>query len=365
MHLVASLAAHGWHPAAWRVTGKAGFDGVAPFRTMARDRRARRNWTRSFWAFRRCRWRSARAASTASTSIRCRCWARMIAATQHIGLCAWWPADIAEPYHVARVFATLDHLAGGRTGWIAGLAGSERTCRSLPAARSADIRPGRRGAAGRADRRGAPALGQLGRPRLRGRPVDRHFRRSGEGASDRSCRPFFHGARAAERAAARAGPARHPLSRPAVGVRWCRGVEIVLAECATMAEAKTRRAEWRYGRLRWRLMARRDADSGGERGGGARSARQTSMSSCRSPENPRRASSARRSSSPPGWRSGTPPGPATGSTSCRRCPRSISISSSMRSCRCCARTVCGLRVTAVRRCATCSACSASASRFAA
>ena len=37
----------------------------------------------------------------------------MIAATRHIGLCAYWPADIAEPYHVARVFATLDHLAGG------------------------------------------------------------------------------------------------------------------------------------------------------------------------------------------------------------------------------------------------------------
>jgi alkanesulfonate monooxygenase SsuD/methylene tetrahydromethanopterin reductase-like flavin-dependent oxidoreductase (luciferase family) len=29
---------------------------------------------------------------------------------------------VAEPFHVARVFATLDHLSGGRTGWIAGLA---------------------------------------------------------------------------------------------------------------------------------------------------------------------------------------------------------------------------------------------------
>lgn len=45
----------------------------------------------------------------------------LISATERIGLCGYWPADVAEPYHVARVFATLDHLVGGRTGWIAGL----------------------------------------------------------------------------------------------------------------------------------------------------------------------------------------------------------------------------------------------------
>jgi alkanesulfonate monooxygenase SsuD/methylene tetrahydromethanopterin reductase-like flavin-dependent oxidoreductase (luciferase family) len=47
----------------------------------------------------------------------------LIGATQRIGLAGYWPADVAEPFHVARVFATLDHLAGGRTGWIAGLEG--------------------------------------------------------------------------------------------------------------------------------------------------------------------------------------------------------------------------------------------------
>ena len=36
MHLLASLAAHGWHAAAWRVTGAAGFAGAAPFRAMAK-----------------------------------------------------------------------------------------------------------------------------------------------------------------------------------------------------------------------------------------------------------------------------------------------------------------------------------------
>jgi alkanesulfonate monooxygenase SsuD/methylene tetrahydromethanopterin reductase-like flavin-dependent oxidoreductase (luciferase family) len=47
----------------------------------------------------------------------------LIGATRRIGLGGYWPADVAEPFHVARVFATLDHLAGGRTGWIAGLDG--------------------------------------------------------------------------------------------------------------------------------------------------------------------------------------------------------------------------------------------------
>ncbi len=51
----------------------------------------------------------------------------LIGATRHIGLCGYWPADVAEPFHVARVFGTLDHLSGGRMGWIAGLGGSAET----------------------------------------------------------------------------------------------------------------------------------------------------------------------------------------------------------------------------------------------
>src|SRR5450755_3789538 len=35
MHLLASLAAHGWHPAAWRVSGTTGFAGAAPFKAAA------------------------------------------------------------------------------------------------------------------------------------------------------------------------------------------------------------------------------------------------------------------------------------------------------------------------------------------
>ncbi|MFB8783200.1 LLM class flavin-dependent oxidoreductase [Streptomyces albogriseolus] len=39
------------------------------------------------------------------------------AATEHIGLCATATTTYNEPAHVARRFASLDHLSGGRAGW--------------------------------------------------------------------------------------------------------------------------------------------------------------------------------------------------------------------------------------------------------
>ena len=38
-------------------------------------------------------------------------------ATQHIGLGATYSTTYYSPYHVARTFATLDHLSGGRAAW--------------------------------------------------------------------------------------------------------------------------------------------------------------------------------------------------------------------------------------------------------
>ncbi|TXS47844.1 LLM class flavin-dependent oxidoreductase [Streptomyces sp. t39] len=38
-------------------------------------------------------------------------------ATEHIGLIATVSTTFNEPYHVARKFASLDHLSGGRAGW--------------------------------------------------------------------------------------------------------------------------------------------------------------------------------------------------------------------------------------------------------
>ena len=39
------------------------------------------------------------------------------AATRHIGLGATVSTSFAEPYHVARIFASIDHLSGGRAAW--------------------------------------------------------------------------------------------------------------------------------------------------------------------------------------------------------------------------------------------------------
>jgi len=114
VHLLTSLSAHGWHPAAWRVSGAAGFEGIAPFKAMARL--AERG--------------GLDAVLLGLPGDRLHLdplplLGALIGATERIGLCGYWSCDVAEPYHVARVFATLDHLADGRTGWIAGLAGPE------------------------------------------------------------------------------------------------------------------------------------------------------------------------------------------------------------------------------------------------
>src|SRR6201982_1664181 len=37
--------------------------------------------------------------------------------TKHLGLIATASTTYNEPYHVARKFASLDHLSGGRAGW--------------------------------------------------------------------------------------------------------------------------------------------------------------------------------------------------------------------------------------------------------
>jgi len=50
----------------------------------------------------------------------------MIGITQRIGLAASWTVDFTEPYHIARVFATLDHLSYGRSAWFVDMFGTER-----------------------------------------------------------------------------------------------------------------------------------------------------------------------------------------------------------------------------------------------
>src|SRR5580704_4063470 len=41
----------------------------------------------------------------------------LAAVTEHLGLIATGSATFEQPYHLARKFASLDHLSGGRAGW--------------------------------------------------------------------------------------------------------------------------------------------------------------------------------------------------------------------------------------------------------
>lgn len=43
--------------------------------------------------------------------------AALAAVTQHVGLIVTTSASYSEPYNIARAFASLDHLSGGRLGW--------------------------------------------------------------------------------------------------------------------------------------------------------------------------------------------------------------------------------------------------------
>src|SRR5260221_5664084 len=125
MHLLVSLANHGWHSAAWRVTEASAFGAAAPFRSMARM--AEQGGLDAVLVGLPTAPRALRDGGRVD-GIRLDALpllGALIGATERIGLCAWWPGDVAEPFHVARVFATLDHLAAGRTGWIAGLEGQQ------------------------------------------------------------------------------------------------------------------------------------------------------------------------------------------------------------------------------------------------
>ena len=127
MHLFASLAAHGWHPAAWRVVERPGFAGARPFVEAAKT--AECGGLDAVLLGLPLAPRAMRDAGRVD-GLRLDplpLLGLLIGATERIGLCAYWPVDIAEPFHVARVFATLDHLSVGRTGWITGLAGRAET----------------------------------------------------------------------------------------------------------------------------------------------------------------------------------------------------------------------------------------------
>ena len=122
MHLFLSLTPDGWHPAARRGGGLA-----SPATLMAAARQAETAGVAAV-LFGMPPLDPARPGGGRAAGIRfdpLPVTGAAVGATERVGLGAYWPFDVAEPFHIARVFATLDHLSGGRTAWVTGLSGAE------------------------------------------------------------------------------------------------------------------------------------------------------------------------------------------------------------------------------------------------
>jgi FMN-dependent oxidoreductase (nitrilotriacetate monooxygenase family) len=55
----------------------------------------------------------------------------LAAVTEHVGLVATASTSFNEPYHVARKFASLDHISGGRAGWNLVTSSNEHEARNF------------------------------------------------------------------------------------------------------------------------------------------------------------------------------------------------------------------------------------------
>ena len=110
--------------------------------------------------------------------------------TKNIGLVCTASTSFEQPYSVARKFATLDLISGGRSGWNVVTSGNETEAQNfskephLPKAerykRGARIRRG-----------GARPVGFLGRGRLHPQQGDRHLHRPLEDARAQPSRPVL------------------------------------------------------------------------------------------------------------------------------------------------------------------------------
>lgn len=124
MRLMLSAALHGWHSAAWRVSDAPLFHPRSLVDLAIRAEKA--NFDAVIFGMPDPRFKTPGDGTAASVRFDAlTLMGAAIGATTRIGLCGYWPLDVAEPFHVARVMASLDHLSGGRVGWVAGLAGRE------------------------------------------------------------------------------------------------------------------------------------------------------------------------------------------------------------------------------------------------
>src|ERR1700761_1778053 len=125
MRLMLSVAHHGWHPGAWRVNDAPLFQPRSLIDAAVRAEQA--GFDAVIFSMPDPEFKTAGDGTAASVRFDALpLMGAAIGATSRIGLCGYWPLDVAEPFHVARVMASLDHLSGGRVGWVAGVVGRER-----------------------------------------------------------------------------------------------------------------------------------------------------------------------------------------------------------------------------------------------
>jgi alkanesulfonate monooxygenase SsuD/methylene tetrahydromethanopterin reductase-like flavin-dependent oxidoreductase (luciferase family) len=124
MRLMLSIAHHGWHPGAWRVNEALLFQPRSLIDAAVRAEQA--NFDAVIFGMPNPQFKTPGDGTAASLRFDALpLMGAAIGATKRIGLCGYWPLDVAEPFHVARVMASLDHLSGGRVGWVTGLTGRE------------------------------------------------------------------------------------------------------------------------------------------------------------------------------------------------------------------------------------------------
>jgi alkanesulfonate monooxygenase SsuD/methylene tetrahydromethanopterin reductase-like flavin-dependent oxidoreductase (luciferase family) len=125
MRLMLSVAHHGWHSGAWRINESALFQPRSLIDAAVRAELA--GFDVVIFSMPDSQFKTPGDGTAASVRFDALpLMGAAIGATTRIGLCGYWPLDVAEPFHVARVMASLDHLSGGRVGWVTGLSGRER-----------------------------------------------------------------------------------------------------------------------------------------------------------------------------------------------------------------------------------------------
>ena len=136
----------------------------------------------------------------------------IIGATSRIGVGATYSTTYYQPYHVARTFATLDHLSGGRAAWnvVTSVNDSEAQNFGLSAAMDHDRRYDK---ADEFLRDRGRALGLVGRRRADHGQGDRRVRRPGQGPRDQPQGRVVLRPGPADRAPHPAGPAGDPAGR--------------------------------------------------------------------------------------------------------------------------------------------------------